>query len=318
MDGIFGKQRFTKVYNIIGLISGGFLVLLFGFFICTGEFSTLDDMIASWFFVCFGFLVFILCAISLYVNQKAHIHVDDQRISAFCHFGLSLECDLSDVSSVSYGGTGLNIQLKSGKKYNLMNLENAYQIGKYIQKRIRVKPTISLDKDELMAAIPPLKRKRKQEGISSIICFLLLFPGIFLTSALTGWKELHEFSSNDWSVFSIMLGVGVIVVVVFCILLRKYLLHTDELNKMQGTLHQIILQTAPVQPGNAIKLFIDNDDYASIRLTVYSYPNSDEVYFTIEQVNQSYEIECIHTSRVYSNINELAPEIEGMTEIALP
>lgn len=318
MDGVFGKQRFTKVYNIVGLISGAFLALLFGFFICIGEFRTLDDVIVSYFFVCFGIFISILCGISLYVNRKVYIHVDDQKISAFCHFGLSLECDLSEVSNVSYGGTGLNIQLKNGKKHNLMNLNNAYQIGKYIQKRISVKPTISLDKDKLISTITPLRKKRKREGISSIFCFLLIFPGIFLTAALTGWKDLHEFGSDDWTIFSIMGSVGVIVIVVFCILLRKYLLHTDELNKMQGTLYKTILQTAPVQPGNAIKLFIDDDVYASIRLTIYGYPNSDEVYFTVEQVNRNFEVERIHESRIYANINELAPEIEGMTEIALP
>lgn len=318
MDGVFCKQGFTKVYNIIGLVSGAFLTLLFGFFICIGEFSTLDDVIIAYFFICFGIFISILCSISLYVNRKAHIHVDEHKISAFCHYGLSLECELSDVSSVSYGGTGLNIQLKSGKKYNLMNLNNAYQIGKYLQKRLFVKPTISLDKDKLIATITPLRKKRKREGISSIFCFLLIFPGIFLTAALTGWKDLHEFSSNDWTIFSIMLGVGVFVVVIFSILLRKCLLHTDELNKMQGMLYQTILQTAPVQSGNAIKLFIDDDIYASIRLTIFGYPNSDEVYFTVEGVNQSYEIECIHTSRVYPNIEELTSEVEGMTEIALP
>ena len=318
MDGIFGKKRFTKVYNVIGLISGVFLVLLFGSFLFVGEFSTLDDVIISCFFVCFGFFVSFLCGISLYVNRKAYIHVDDQKISAFCHLGLSLKCDLSDVSSVSYGGTGLNIQLKNGKKYNLMNLENAFQIGKHIQRRIFVKPTSSLDKDDLMAAIPPLRKKRKYEGVASIICFLLIFPSIFLTAALTEWKDLHEFSSDDWTVFSIMAGVGVVVIVVFCILLRKYLLDTDVLNKMQGMLYQTILQTAPVQPGNALKLFIDDEIYASVRLTVYGYPNSDEVYFTVEQVNQSYEIECIHTSRVYANVNELASEIENMTEVTIP
>lgn len=320
MDGVFSKTRVTKVYNIIGLISGAFLVF-FGFFICIGEFSTLDDRILSCFFVCFGFFVFILCGFSLYVNQKAYIHVDEQRISAFCHLGLSLKCDLSDVGSISYSSGGLNIQLKSGKKYSLMNLENSYQIGKYIQKRISIKPSISLDKldkDELMAAIPPLRKKRKYEGVSSIICFLLLFPGIFLTSGLTGWKELHDFNPHDWIIFSIMAGAGVITVVVFCILLRKYLLHTDELNKTQGTLYQIILQTAPVQPGNAIKLFLDDDSYASIRLTVYGYPDSDEVYYIIEQVDQLYEMECVHKSRVFANIHEIAADIEGMHEIPLP
>ena len=318
MDGVFCKQGFTKIFNIAGLMSGVFLALLFGFFICTGELSTLDDTIGSCFFVGFGIFISILCGISLYVNKKAYIHIDEQRISAFCHFGLSLECNLSDVSNVSYGGTGLNIQLKNGKKYNLMNLENAYQIGKHIQKRISVKPAISLGKDKLTAAIPPLRKKRKREGIGAIISFLLIFPGIFLTAALTDWKDLYEFSSKDWTVFSMMFGVGVIVIVGFCILLRKYLLDTEEISKMQGALRQIILKTAPVQPGNAIKLLIDDDVYASIRLTIYGYSNADDVYFTVEQVNQSYEIECIHTSKVYANINELSPEIEGMTEIAIP
>ena len=318
MDGVFCKQRFTKIFNIAGLMSGVFLALLFGFFIFTGEFSTLDYIIISCFFACFGLLISILCGISLYVNKKAYIHINEQKISAFCHFGLSLECNLSDVSRVSYGGTGLYIQLKNGKKYNLMNLENAYQLGKHIQKRLPIKPSTSLKKDELTAAIPPLRKKRKQEGIGAIISFLLIFPGIFLTAALTDWKDLYEFSSKDWTVFSLMFGVGVIVIVVFCILLRKYLLDTEEINKMQETLCQIILKTAPVQPGNPIKLLIDDDIYASIRLTIYGYPNSDDVYFTVEQVNRSYEIECIHTSKVYADINELSPEIEGMTEIAIP
>ena len=318
MDGVFCKQGFTKIFNIAGLMSGVFLALLFGFFICTGELSTLDDTVISCFFVCFGIFISILCGISLYVNKKAYIHIDEQKISAFCHLGLSLECNLSDISSVSYGGTGLYIQLKNGKKYNLMNLENAYQLGKNIQKRISVKPAISLEKDELTAAIPPLRKKRKREGIGAIISFLLIFPGIFLTAALTDWKDLYEFSSKDWIVFSMMFGVGIIVIVGFCILLRKYLLDTEEINKMQGALRQIILKTAPVQPGNTIKLLIDDDVYASIRLTIYGYPNADDVYFTVEQVNQSYEIECIHTSKVYANINELSPEIEGMTEIAIP
>lgn len=315
MDGVFHKQGFTKVCNIIGLISG---VFLFGFFLFIGEFSTLDDLIISCFFVCFGLFISILCGISLYVNRKAYIHVDDQKITAFCHFGFHLECDLSDVKSAKYGGDGLNIQLKSGKKYNLMNLENAKQLGNYILERIPQKTTDSYDKDKLLSAILTLRKKRKREGTSSVICFALLFPGMILTSALTDWKDLQEFSSSDWIVFSIMLGLGAIVIGAFCILLCKYLLDTDALHKKQGTLCQNILQSAPVQPGNAIKVFISDNINESIRLTIHGYPNSDDVYYTVEQINGSFELECIHISRIYSNISELLPEIEDMTEIALP
>lgn len=318
MDGVFCKQRFYKVYNILGLVSGVFLVLLFGYFICIGEYDTLDTMIASWFFACFGLLISILCGVSLYVNGKAYIHVDEQGISAFCHFGLPLKCGFSDISSVSYGGTGLNIQLKNGRKYSLMNLENAYQTGKYIQRRIPRKAAASQNKEELMTAILLLGKKRKCEGITAVGCFLLLIPGIILTAALTGWKDLNEFTSDDWPVFAVMACAGVIMIAVGCFLLRKFLLHTDGLNKMQGELTQILLKTSPVRPGNPLKLFLDDDVHASIRLTVYGYPNSDEVFFTVERIDCNFEIVCVHESRVCSGMEELAPEIEGMTEIPLP
>lgn len=319
LDGVFTKNRFANIYNVLGIISGGFLILLFGCFISTGAYSTLDEIILSWFFVCFGLLVSILCGASLYVNRKAYIHVDEQTISAFCHFGLSLKCSLSDVKSVSCCGSQLTIQLKNGKSYVHFTLKNACQIERFIHKMIFIKPGVIPDQDALIATIHPLKKQSKYEGIASIICFLLLFPNILLTSGLTGWKDLSAFNSRDWVVFAIMAGIGILVIVVFCILLRKHLLHTDELNKMQEALCQSVLQTASLRPGNAIKLFLDEvDEHTPIRLTVYGFPNSDNVYFTVEQVEPDYTVECVYESKIYANIGELAPEIEGMTEVPLP
>lgn len=318
MDGVFGKRKFTMVYNLIGLVSGVFLILMFGFFVCTGEYVTLDDQIASLFFVSFGCFASILCGVSLYVNRKAYIHVDEHGVSAFCHFGLSLECSFSDVSSVSYGGTGLNIQLKNGKKYSLMNLENAYQLGKYIQKRMPRKSMMIPDRNQLMTEILLLRKKRKYEGIGSICCFLLLIPGILLTTGLTGWKDLQDFDSTDWTIFAVMAGFGVITVVMACILFRRFLLDTDKLHMIHDTLYQTLLRTSPIGPGNALRLFLDDDVNASIRLIVYGFPNSKEVYFAVEQINQNYEIDRIHESKIYSSMDALAPEIEGMTEIPLP
>ena len=318
MDGEFGYQRITKVNNIMGLVSGVLIDLILGILLCIGEQRTQDEVIVICFLACFAFFISILCAISLYVNRKAYIHVDDQGISAFCHFGLALKCDFTDVSDVLFGGSGLNIRLKNGKKYNLMNLNNAYQIGKYIRKRIAVMQPASLDKDKMTATLLQLRKRRKYEGITAIICFLLLFPSVFLAEALKNWMELHHIIADDWTVFSIMFGVGLILLVFSCILLRKYLLDTNELTKVQGMLDHVILQTAPIQPGKAIKLFIDDDISATFRLTIYGCQDSEKVYSTVEQVNKNNEIELAYTSQAYSNIDELTAEIEGMTEIPLP
>lgn len=318
MDGIFCRQKFLKFQNILGLISGLVLILLFGFFICIGEFDTPDDRIASWFFGGFGVFAVLLCSVSLHINRKVYLHVDEETISAFCHFGLELHCRLTDVANVSYGGMGLNLQLKNGRKYNLMYLENAVEIGSFIQRRTAVKPATLPDPKDLFTMIPPLKKARNAKGIGSIVCFLLLFPEIILTAALTDWKDLSEFHSGDWTLFAVMAGVGIATLALFGILLRKYLLDADRLTKVRGELYRTVLLSAPLQPGNALKMYVDDDLFPSIRLTVYGYPNSEEVYFTVEQVNRDYRIQCLHTSKVYANIQELMPEIEGMPELPLP
>lgn len=317
MDGEFYKGGFRAVTNILGTVCG-MIVALLGAVVCAAGSGTLDDVVIGGFFVFFGLLVFVICGVSLYVNRKAFIHVDEEKISAFCHYGLRLRCKLTDVGNVSYGGEGLSLRLKNGRKYNLMHMKNPFQVGKYIQKRISAQPAALADKKTMLAAIASLRKKRHAEGIASPVGFLLLIPGTFLASGLTGWRELHEFSARDWQVFAVMAGLGVAVAAVSSVLLCKCLLHTEKLHELQGTLYQNILRTAPPLPGNVIKLFIDDEVRAYYRLTVYGYPNSDEVYYTVESVDQNYEIACTYTSKVYANFAELEPIISNMTEIAIP
>lgn len=227
MDGVFGKRREFRVYNMVGLVSGVFLVLMFGAFLYADRSGTLDDRGVCWFALCFGLLISIFCGVSLYVDRRAYIHIDEQGISAFCHVGLCLKCELSDISHVYYGDLELKIQLKSGRKYTLLFLDNSYPLWKYISKRLSVEPTCSLDKEQLISMILPLNKKRKWEGALSVTGILLTIPGILLTSALTGWKEFYEFGAGDWTVFSIMAGIGAVVVVVSFLLLGRNLRDTN-------------------------------------------------------------------------------------------
>lgn len=318
MDGVFGKRGGLRVYNIVGLVSGVFLALMFGFVLCADRSATLDDRGACWFFLCFGLFVSIFCGVCLYVDRRAYIHVDEQGISAFCHVGLRLKCGLSDIRHVSYDSMVLNIQLKSGRKYILLFLENPYPLWKYISKRISVEPTLSLDKEQLISMILPLNRKRKWEGSLSITGLLLTIPGILLTAALTGRKEIYEFGAGDWTVFAIMAGIGVVVVVVSFLLLGRNLRDTNRLKKAQETLYLTLLRTEAVLPGNAIQLLINDDIHNPFRVTIFGCPNSDDVYFTVEKIDQSYELKCDYTSIVFADIDELKPMVDELTEIPLP
>lgn len=112
--------------------------------------------------------------------------------------------------------------------------------------------------------------------------------------------------------------VAILTFIAFAVFLRKWVLHTEDYQKNRQLLHQILLMTSPVLPGNALKMFVDDDLHASFRLTVYGYPNSDDVYFTVEQVSPDYELICVHQSRIYAHFYELEPEIQGLIETLLP
>lgn len=244
--------------------------------------------------------------------------MDEEKTSAFCHFGLSLKCNISDVKSVSCSAISITINLKNGKNYNIINLENGYELSKYIQKRMTLQQTILENTQDAKAAILSLKVKCKKEGIASITCFLLTIPGIILTSALTNWKELHEFGRQEWIIFSIMFAIGVLAVILMCIFLRKYLFDNDRCLKTQKALYQTLLRTAPIQPGNAIKVFLDDEYHASYRLVIFGFPNSEKVYFTAEDVDQQFEMHLFYTSQIYADMDALNPELEDMIEIPLP
>ena len=165
MDGVFLRGRFLKLQNILGLVCGIILALMFGFFNFVGAYETLGDRLASWVFVIFGLFVAALCAVSLYVNKRLFIRVEGERITGYCQFGLSLDCALEDVKSVSYGGTGLNLRLKNGKSYNLMNLENACQLGCYIEKRLPREALPEEDEETILARLAPLGKRRLKTGL---------------------------------------------------------------------------------------------------------------------------------------------------------
>lgn len=318
MNGIFHKQRFQTFFNILGLFSGIFLVVLFGFFLATGEFSSLDDQIASWFFAGFGLFATALCAVSLYVNKHAFIRAEEQGITAFCHFGLNLKCSYSQIRHVSFGAGNLGIHLHNGKKFNIMHLENGHQLCQYILRRIPGRATASLEKQELLDILVPLRKKHSRLGIASICCFLLIFPSIILTAALTGWKDLQDFHAGDWQIFAAMAGVSILIIAASMILLRQFLLQENRIHELQGSLYQTVLRTSPTPPGNPVRMYLDNEHHTSIRLIVFGFPNSEEVYFTVEQVDPDYAMEQIYTSKVYPTFRELEPEIVDMIEIPLP
>lgn len=318
MDAEFRKQRFTIIYNLAGLLSGVVLVFLFGFFLFDGAYTDLDDILCSVFFTLFGALVAVLCGGSLFVNRKAFLRAEEQRITGLCQLGLSLNCTYPDVRSVSCNGVALSIQLKSGKTYTLMNLENGAALARYIQKRMCFDPEIPLNPSGLMSQISPLTKKRNREAMGLLVCFLLLILGILLTAALTCWKDLSAFSRTDWIVFGVMSALGILVIAVIVELTRRCAAHNNALFRLRSAMNQAVFRGSPLPPGNPVKVFLDDPITPSLRLTVFGYPNCQEVYFTVEQMNRDNLLSKIYESDIYPDLETASVEFEDLTEIPLP
>lgn len=317
MEGVFRARLWTAVYNIMALISGVFLMGLFSVLLAGGSEELGGDALLAWFFIGFGFLAAALGGVSLYVNRRAFVRVDDRTIRGYFHFGLSLECGLDDIDAVSYGGTGLNLRLKNGKNYNMHNLENACALGVFIKRRLPLRPLTEKTEAELRQTLNEARSKRKKLALELLFSFVLVFAGIFLTEWLTGGRELRDFLPADWKIFCAMIAADAVLAVMVVILVRRVVRLNEVCQRNLEDLYLLILRTAPLPPGNARKVFISLEDHPPIRVTVCGFPHSDEVYYIIEELGDEQKPETVHESGIYPSLEALGPELEGLREITM-
>ena len=315
MESMFCKKRWTLIGNILGLVSGIFLPILFGFLMIADPTAEPADMAAAVFFSVFGLLVALLCGVSLYVNKRAFVRADKDGVSGYFHIGRAMECRYDEIDAVSFGGTGLNIRLKSGRKYGMMNLDNAMDLGRFIKNRMLLPPLSMQTKEQLRRTFLDAGARRRKCALGLVGCFLMIFAGIFTTAWLTGSREMRDFTTVDWQIFGVMIAWILLLTVVIVILVRRFLEHCEVCQRNLEELHLLILRTAPLPAGNVRHVYISLDDYPPVRVSVCGLPNSPEVYYILEGMENDDTLEKFHESKLYPNLEALEPELEGLTEI---
>ncbi len=318
MEGVLYKRKDIITINVVGMIAGLAMALLSACLLFVKGLSGLDGVIAFLSLILFGLLGFTYCGITIYVNRRAYIHADDEGISAFCHNGFSLKCAMAEVAVVFYSGASLHIELESGKKYNILYVENAFQLGKFIQERVLQNHKKALDRGEIKIDISSLKRTRINETIGAVLMLLIFIAGVLCTAKLTGWKDAQEFSSGEVAIFIIMSLAGIVSILVAMVFLSRSIWHSRELEMKQITLNQLVLLTTPVRPGNAIKMYVDDVLYGKMRVTIYGYPNQDKVYFVAERINKDFDLACVYESGILANMDHALSQLMDMKEVPIP
>lgn len=234
MDGIFRKRKWNRFLNWLGLLSGLGLAGLFGFLMKVDPPEHWDDALAAGFFVLFGLAVSVLCAIGLRNGPKIFLRVEEDRIRGWTPMGGALDCPMSDVDTVSWGGGGLNLTLKNGRRWNYTDLSNFREIGEFIHKRTFVPDAVDMDRETLAVAILKQKRRCRRRVTGVLVSLVFVFVPILLAAVLTGGKELHDFSAADWKVFAIFAAVSLAAFLAFFLFLRSWVKASAECERLLG------------------------------------------------------------------------------------
>ena len=133
-----------------------------------------------------------------------------------------------------------------------------------------------------------------------------MFINVFIAMWLTGGRDLQEFSQLDWILFSVMGAVELITVIgLFYVANRcgKRLLPIEQLkHRLRGA----IVSTHPLPTNNVTAVYTDENNTG--RVVICGFPKDDSVYYCVEEIDGNFELEKVHTSKIYESAEELPEE----------
>ncbi len=312
MKGVFLRKKFN-VWLLLLFLSGVYLVGMALFLRAVDPESSAEAVAA---FV-MGILLCLTAVSSWLLNYRAFIHIDGDSVKARYHWRGRIDCKLSDVDFAFTQLNTLNIQLKDGKTHSIMGVQNAGELCLLLQRNLAFERKET--PEALMKQLKDLQAVHKKNVIPVFFCIAILFINIFVTVFLTGGREMVDFTQRDWVIFSVMAAVELSVAVVMFLFAAKAGKAVLPQEKLRYRIRRTVIETAPPLPGNAIRVFADEN--FTYRVTVFGYPNDPSVYYTAEELTADYTLRKGSDSEIYEN-EDLLPDafaqLVDITETVLP
>lgn len=303
IQGQFNKKYFS--FTNISLVFSGITFLVLFFLI---KFNDPSATLEVYFFLFFGVLVLLFALYSILNNHKAYIKMDSKHIEAKYGLNKKINIPISDIE-FSFGVqnpynkdiSSFTLLLKNNKRYTITHLLNPEELSYFINKNITSTKQNSLDIQT--KELQNVKSQRKEELIITCIGLCCMFLSIFVTVFITDSKELYEFNNSDWlyfSIFCIVETILVITVFYFAIKAGNKLL-LIEYN--QYKIRKIIIEQTPAINGNIYNIY--TDAIYSARLTIFGFPHSESIYYSLENFDNDLRLYLYETSQVYNSKDEL-------------
>ena len=302
MRGVFYNNKNT--FAIISIIVGVALTALFAARIFVGNESPkhTDDLSFGIVRICFSLLPIAFGVLLLLFNRGAYVTVTEDHISAKYNWNKKIMLYFNEISFVDSQPFTLSIRAKNGKRYSIIGLLNAHSICDVIRKKMPLEIDKAINKEALLSEIQLLTAKRKKEITCLVISIILMFLNILLCVFLTGEKDTFDFTQNDWIIFTIFCVIEILIVIAIFYLCKISGEKLNILNEKNALLRKLVILTTPPLSGNLISSYMDSK--FEIRTTVFGFPNSNDLYFCIEEVDWRFNLICTYRSPIYSDTEE--------------
>ena len=304
------KAVFKKksIWNIVTLFCGLIIIGLFIFIGYVDSEATVSNLLTG---IVFGSIVSMFSVICLLFNFKAHLSIDNGRIRGRYHYFGKIDCRVSDVDFALGQMNTLSIQLKCGKCHTIFGIENPSVLCSKILRNMTFEAGTS--PKEMIVSLDKLKSEKKKYIIWVCFGLALMFINIFITVFLTGEKELNEFSAVDWIIFAVMGAIEVAIIGLTFYFARKAGKYNIPIHKQKYAIRRVIIETESLLPGNVLNVFAD-ENYTG-RITLFGYPNSNNIYYTVEEFASDYNLSKAYDSEIYEDIEQISSGLEALIDI---
>lgn len=304
------KAVFKKksIWNILTLLFGLFLIGLFIFIGYTDSEATVSNLLTG---IVFGLIICLFSVICLFLNFKAYLSIDNGYIRGRYHYFGKIDCHISDVDFVLWQMNTLSIQLKCGKCHTIFGIENPFVLCSEILRNMTFEAYTS--PKEMIASLDILISEKKKYITRVCSGLALMFINISITVFLTGEKELYEFRTIDWMVFTVMGAIEVAIIGLTFYFAQKTGKCKIPIHKQKYAIRRAIIETESLLPGNVLKVFAD-ENYAG-RITLFGFPNSNSVYYTVEEFDSDYNLTKVYESEIYEDVEQISTGLEALIDI---
>lgn len=306
MEGKFLRKKFNGWLCLL-FICGLFCIGLYIFLNIVDPLATGELLI----FLIYGILIILTVIPSWHLNRNAFIRIEEDSIKAKYHWFGKIDCKLSDVTFATAQVHTLIIQLKDGKTHTVMGIESSWSLASVIRRNM---PFESTEQPEaLIEKLNSLKSAKKKGLMHVCLGVTLMFINIFATSFLTGGREMHEFNHIDWIIFAIMGVIEISIVIFTFYFAQKTGKANVPIEKLQYAIRRRIVETEPLLPGNAIKVFTD-ENYVG-RVTLFGYPDHDSVYYVVQNFASDFTLLKSYESEIFESVGQLQNDFEELIDI---